>query len=172
MQLLSKDECRSWASQHGFRVNESFRHPIANEVAERLDFLIPSDTGARVALARALWENTGAGAETLLWITDWGVWPSGEHPPLADAARRGLGVDRPLIEAPGHLVTPAESDAGMSILVLSILFLWDCWVLPIGNRPSAFISHDEFGLVDVRHGDRGLAKLLVELDVMQSPSQA
>ena len=93
MQYLTRDEARAWAAAHGYTINESFGRPVAAEVRQPMRFQIPSDAGARVALARALWEASGSNVlEVLVWVTDWGVWLSGEHPPLAEAARRGLGA--------------------------------------------------------------------------------
>jgi hypothetical protein len=167
VQLLSSDKCRTWAASHGFGISESFGHPLADELGPRLSFFIPSDAGARVALARGLWERTGAeSSEALLWITEWGVWPSGEHQPLAEAARRGLGADRPLHESPGHLFGSGEDDAALSILTLSVLVLWDCWLLPAGDLPWVFVSHDEYGVTGTRHGDRGLAAFLRAIEVL------
>jgi hypothetical protein len=166
MKLLTADESRDWALQHGFPINQSFGHPIASEVRPQLLFLMPSDAGARVALARGLWQRAAAeSTESLLWVTDWGVWPSGEHPPLAEAVRRGVGADRPLHEGPGHLFAEGQEDAALSILTLSVLFLWDCWLLPAGEHPCVFVSHDEYGIVGTCHGDGGLAQFLRALDV-------
>ena len=148
MQFLSVEQCRAWASQRGHRVNVAFGHPVASELTPSLRFAIPQDAGARVALARLLWEEAGDGApEALLWITDWGVWPSGEHPPLVEAARRGLGAERALADSPGHLVHAGEDEEGLSVLVLAVLFLWDCWLLSAAQRPAVFVSHDEYGVI-------------------------
>jgi hypothetical protein len=166
VQYLTAEESRTWAGQHGYRINESFRHPLASEVVQPIRFHIPEDAGRRVVLARTLWGTVGHGApEALIWITESGVWPSGEHAPLADAARKGLGAARPLNETPGHLVRLGEDDAGLSILCLAILFLWDCWVLPADGRPSVFLSHDEFGVVGRRGDDHGLQACLRTIGV-------
>lgn len=167
MKSLSTAECRDWSLAHGLPVNESFGHPIPSETINPTEFLIPSDAGARIALARAIWYATAADVESLLWVTDWGVWQSGEHPPLTNAVRTAFGVTKPLIEAPGHLVTGAEADAGSSLFVLSVLNLWDAWLIPAGGRPSVFVSHDEYGIVESRHGDHGVKALLREFDVLK-----
>lgn len=152
MEFLSHAEARAWTERAGFGVNASFTRPIASELVAPLRFGIPEDSGARVALARALWDAAGAGvADTLVWVTEWGVWPSGEHPPLAEAARRGLGAAQPLQATPGHLARAGESDAGLSVLCLAVLFLWDCWVLPTGGS-AVFVSHDEYGAADAAGG--------------------
>ncbi len=65
--------------------------------------------------------------------------------PLFTRFRQALGERRPLIEAPGHLVTPAEADDGLSILIVSLQFVWDCHILTASGRDAIFVSHDEFG---------------------------
>lgn len=164
MNYLTADESRAWAVRHGYHVNGSFGRPLANDGPTPIRFRIPSDAGARVTLARVLWERAGQGApEVLVWVTEWGVWPSGEHLPLAEAARRGFGAERPLYETPGHLAGHGEDDAALGVLCMAVLFLWDCWVLPSDGRPAVFVSHDEYGVVDPKEDDRGLAGLLAEL---------
>ena len=173
MQFLTAEESRQWARRHGFNVNEAFGRPVASEVPGPLRFHIPADAGARVTLARTLWESAGQDApEVLVWVTDWGIWPSGEHVPLAEAARRGLGAEHSLDDRPGHLVRLSESDAGLSILCLAVLFLWDCWLLPADSRPAVFVSHDEFGVADPRGDDRGLEGRLQALGVLADRAQA
>jgi len=146
MQYLTADEARAWAARRGFHVNESFGHPLASELHAPLWFRIPADAGRRVTLARTPREAAAQGApEVLVWVTDWSIWPSGEHWPLAEATRRGFGAERPLDETPGHVARVGEDDAGLSMLCLAVLFLWDCWVLPVGEGPAVFVSHHEFG---------------------------
>lgn len=167
MEYLTADESRAWVGPHGYHVNESFGHPLASEVRTPIRFRIPEDAGARVILARTLWEAAGAGAsEVLVWVTEWGVWLSGEHFPLAEAARRGFGAERPMHETPGHLAHRGEDDAALGVLCMAVLFLWDCWVLPAGAGPALFVSHDEFGVVDPREDDRGLPRRLEALGLV------
>jgi hypothetical protein len=65
--------------------------------------------------------------------------------PFFTRFRQAFGEDRPLIEAPGHLVTPEEVEDALSILVVSVQFCWDCHVLSAAGRDAVFVSHDEYG---------------------------
>jgi hypothetical protein len=51
------------------------------------------------------------------------------HCPTARVFRRGLGEERSLKAAPACLARLAEDDDALSVLVVAILFLWDCWML-------------------------------------------
>ena len=65
------------------------------------------------------------------------------HAPLFLRFREAFGERRPFIQAPGHLIRGDELDDGISILLMTLLFTWDCTVLA-GNEPVAFFcSHDE-----------------------------
>jgi hypothetical protein len=46
--------------------------------------------------------------------------------PLFTRFREAFGEKRPLIETPGHLLTPEEADDAISIIAVSLLFLWSC----------------------------------------------
>lgn len=118
-------------------------------------FSIPEDAGRRVALAKNLLSLLDESAELLVQIGDWAVWPSGQHMPLFDRFRQALGERRPLIEAPGHAIPASERDDAASILVLSVLYLWNCHVLSATSDQALFVSHDEYGWFAVR-GHRSL----------------
>lgn len=174
MQFLTIEEAQTWAEAHGYSVNEAFGRPLVGDVPDITAFPIPSDAGARVNLARVLWESAATGVpEVLVWVTEWGVWPSGEHRPLAEATRRALGAPTQLHESPGHLVRRGEGDDGLSVFCLAILFLWDGWVLPaVQRRPAVFVSHDEHGAVDPRGDDHGLVQRLNSLGVLKDLPRA
>ena len=57
---------------------------------------------------------------------------------------------RPLIEAPGHIVTPAETDDAVSIIATSLLFIWDCYGISSSGRDAFYFSHDEYCYFDSR----------------------
>jgi hypothetical protein len=65
--------------------------------------------------------------------------------PLFARLRQALGESRGPFEAPGHVATSEEADDAVSIMCVSLLFVWDCLVLSDSGRDAAFISHDEFG---------------------------
>ena len=158
MNFLSPDDCRSWATRNGFHFDNRPRHADLEQTGfSSHKFEIPADAGRRVALARLLWESAAQGkAEALLWITEWSVWPSGEHMPLAVSLRRAFGEQRPLIEAPGHQFRLGEDSDALSFLSVALLFLWDAYLLSAGGEVAVFVSHDEYGVLLTRNPDAGL----------------
>lgn len=144
MQFLTASECGQWSTAHGWPWSgRPAVHDLDNRSWARLEFAIPSDAGRRVALLRMLWRATG-GSPRLLWVTDWSVWPSGEHLPLYSLLRERLGDRRALHEAPGHLTaTDEDEDSGLAVATVAVLFLWDLYVL--GEGRGFFLSQDEYG---------------------------
>lgn len=147
MRFLTRSDCARWCEEHGFPVDGQYpKRPIRD--GSLIDFDIPVDAGKRVALCRLLWKIAGGQSEEerLLWIEDWSIWPSGEHLPLWTRLREALGETRSLREAPGCLCSLHDDEDGLTVLVVSCLFLWDCWLF---NKTGAtiFLSHDEFGNV-------------------------
>jgi hypothetical protein len=126
LQFLTEEQSRAWASARKYPLGERPHSVMADSPPFSCqNFTIPSDAGARIALVRAVWSGAGSGQpEALLWVTDWSVWPSSEHMPLAEAVRRGLGEKRPVHVAPGCLVRPGEDDEALAVLVTAVLFLW------------------------------------------------
>jgi hypothetical protein len=118
---------------------------------QRVEFPLPKDSGRKVWLARFLYGLVDPSPELLMWLGDWAVWPSNQHMPLFSRFRQAFGENRPLIDAPGHLVTREEADDAISILAVSMLFYWDCHVLTASGRDVLFVSHDEFGWFSSRN---------------------
>jgi len=81
---------------------------------------------------------------TLLFITEWGVWPSSENWHLYYKLRQTYGDYRLLHEAPGHLFLEHEGEDLASFLQLSMLNGWGGYVLTEANYVNAFFSHDEY----------------------------
>lgn len=80
----------------------------------------------------------------LLWVTEWGIWPSSENWHLYYRLRQSHGDHRLLDEAPGHLFLEYEAEDLASFLQLSMLNGWGGYVLTHANYANAFFSHDEY----------------------------
>ncbi len=81
---------------------------------------------------------------TLLWITEWSIWPSSENWHLYYKLRHNYGDLRLLHEAPGHLFLGHESEDLASFLQVAILNGWGGYILTQADYVNAFFSHDEF----------------------------
>ncbi len=151
MRFLTYAESAGWCSRHRYPTCQHEGHIVgpAPDIKapefECVAFTLPRDAGRRISLARSLYGLLDPSPELLIWLGDWAVWPSGQHMPLFSRFRQAFGEHRPLIEAPAHLVTPDEMEDGISILTISLLFIWDCHLLTASGRDVVFVSHDEVG---------------------------
>jgi hypothetical protein len=151
MRCLTYSESAEWCSHRDFATRhiEGFvvgPHPdIESPPFHLVEFPLSADSGQKVAFGRFLYSLIEPAPELLFWLGDWAVWPSGQHMPLFTRFRQAFGESRPLIDAPGHLLTPEEADDAVSILVVSLQFVWNCHILTSSGRDAVFVSHDEFG---------------------------
>jgi hypothetical protein len=84
----------------------------------------------------------------MLWVTQWGVWPSSENLHLYYRLRASYGERRMLADAPGHLFSVHEKSDLATFTELATLFGWDFYLLPAPRAyRTAFVSHDEFLLL-------------------------
>ena len=138
MRFYSEKECEEWLSGKERRKPdempdvhaEQIRYPerpyrvryLAHWIATSLPYRLP----------------------TLLWITEWGIWPSSENWHLYYKLRQTYGDFRLLQEAPGHLFLEYETEDLASFLQLAMLNGWGGYVLPQADYVNAFFSHDEY----------------------------
>jgi hypothetical protein len=108
-------------------------------------FIIPADSGKRIFLCKDQLGNLDDSVEHLVWITEWGVWPSSERMHIFDRFRISYGEERPLIDAPCALFDSGEIEDLISYVTLAATFLWDVWVFSPGAKQWLFYSHDEYG---------------------------
>lgn len=108
-------------------------------------FNIPTDAGVRIALVDRQLRVFQESDEVLLWIAEWGVWPSSERPHIFERVRKSYGIDATLMEKPGHLVKTEEWDDLATLTTVAALFLWDCYVLEPSGKRAVRYSHDEIG---------------------------
>ena len=104
----------------------------------------PSKPYQMLFLARWIALNITFRQPSLLWITEWGVWPSSENWHLYYKLRRMYGDYRLLHEAPGHLFLDFETEDLASFLQVALLNGWGGYLLTQADFVNAFFSHDEF----------------------------
>jgi|GEM_PF-5234092 len=124
---------------------------------------IPADSGDKVRLARALNFPLSGIGPTWVWIDEWGIWPTCEHMVLFDGYRRGHGEERALGEAPFHLFGPEEGDELISVLSLTLFFVWGAHIVSADRSVRIRISHDGWIDAAVAADQTALAPRVVEV---------
>ena len=145
MRFLTPAEWQAWCSERQVPLREVgwIRPDISADHFHIADVPYKSDSGGKIGMARFLYSLVRPEPETLLLVDEWAVWPSSQHMPLFTRFRQALGESRPLIETPGHLVCASDSNDDVSIIVTSLLFIWDCYGISSSGRDAFYISHDE-----------------------------
>ena len=138
MRFYTKEECETWLSGRQRR-----KPDLTPDVhVERIRY--PPEPYRIFCIAHWIASALTYHRSTLLFITEWGIWPSSENWHLYYKLRQTYGDNRLLHEAPGHLFLEHESEDLASFLQISILNGWGGYVLTEANSVNAFFSHDEY----------------------------
>lgn len=81
----------------------------------------------------------------LLWVTETGIWFSAEHADLFLRYRRSYGEGRFVSEAPVHFFeTQHDTDALISVLYITLGFVWGAEICSLDRSVAMTVSHDEW----------------------------
>jgi hypothetical protein len=118
--------------------------------------------GATYALARriASWVNLGFTRYSLLWITEYGIWPSSENLHLYYKLRHSYNEHRALGDAPGNEFMYFEEADLATFIDLVIQFGWGGFLFG-SAKVYMTISHDEWMLIEC---EEPLDKIIVDLE--------
>ena len=137
MRFYTQQECEEWLSgRHRAK-------PDAAPDARRERISYPPEPRIRFFahwMATSLTHRMPA----LLWVIEWGIWPSSENWHLYYRLRQSYQDQRLLDEAPGHLFLEHEAEDLASFLQVAMLNGWGGYLLTQADYVNAFFSHDEF----------------------------
>jgi hypothetical protein len=138
MQFYTPQQCEEWLEKRA-RVR-----PDQNTSLSLERFEYPHEAYRFFPIARAIAHTIVYRQPTLLWVTEWGIWPSSENWQLYYKLRQTYGDCQLLQDAPGHLFLEYESEDLGTFLQLAMLCGWGGYVLTEANFVNAFFSHDEY----------------------------
>lgn len=138
MRFYTQQECEEWLS--GLEREKPDASPDMHR--ERVPY--PSKPHGIRFFARWIATSLTYRMPALLWITEWGIWPSSENWHLYYKLRQTYQDQRLLQEAPGHLFLGHEAEDLASFLQTAMLNGWGGYLLTQENYVNAFFSHDEF----------------------------
>lgn len=147
MQCFTPTECSEWLRQRD--IAEAPRGvPV-------WQFGLPKEAGRIIAFTRSLFLAFGDFPGGLLVFTDWALYRPDEMA-LIDSLRRRHGERRPLIEAPGHVFTPAEVSEATGQSYLPIIFAWSAYMYLASGLATVYFWEGD--LVDFWTSDSGATK--------------
>ena len=105
---------------------------------------LPPDSGRKTALSRAIASLFRYDEEAILWIDEFGIWPSSEDWHLFTTFRGSLGEQSQLYEKPGHLFSREDLVSISSILAMTLYFIWGAVLYSPRQDLLVRVSHDEW----------------------------
>jgi len=138
MRYCTREECENWLRER----NRQKPDAIKDISFERIAYPLP---GYRIR-PLALWIATSLTFRmpALLWVTEWGIWPSSENWHLYYKLRQSYGNLELLPQTPGHLFLEHEAEDLASFLQIAMLNGWGGYVLTQADNVNVFFSDDEF----------------------------
>jgi hypothetical protein len=149
MHFIEINEIREWIEERAVILasGDKFQIPETALVLSKPFGQAVDPRGQEEAVATACVESIGAWDECLLWVQEWGVWPSSENWPAYYQARGQQGELRSLDVAPGHLFNVSETPLLIRFLQLVLENAWEAQLVSLlqGQAMSrACVSHDEW----------------------------
>ena len=138
MRFYTQEECDKWLGDRG-RVKPELAPVVCSD---RVDY--PKELHMVFATAGWIARSLVFRQPTLLWITEWGIWPSSENWHLYYRLRQSYGDHGLLHEGPGHLFLEHESEDLGSFIQIAMLNGWGGYILTHADYVNAFFSHDEY----------------------------
>ena len=138
MRFYAVEQCEQWLRDaHRVLPNEEPEKSI-----ERVSF--PEKPYQLLHFAQWIASSITYRQPTLLWITEWGIWPSSENWHLYYRLRQTYSDQQLLDEAPGHLFLQHETEDIASFLQMAMLNGWGGYLLTQADYVNVFFSHDEY----------------------------
>lgn len=138
MRFYTESECEAWLSGRGRKKPDL----IPEAHTERIEY--PPQPYQVFYTAHWIATELTYRRPTLLWITEWGIWPSSENWHMYYKLRQTYRDSRLLHEAPGHLCLEHEAEDLATFLQIAMLNGWGGYLLTEANYVNAFFSHDEY----------------------------
>jgi hypothetical protein len=148
MKSISREEAIGWMVQHlpaETPLQQVTQLPQLDAVGYgRMSIPFPVDSSHKCALVQLVYKECLSKEQCLLvHVKEWQIFPSCGHIPLLLRLRQALGEWRPIEKCPGHLFCAAEGDDAISIILMAMLFYWDCLVVSESGKVVLYVSHDE-----------------------------
>jgi hypothetical protein len=149
MKGLARKDFAEWCRARGLESVDRERPHYRD--ADHHSFLVklPNRPSRVVALARWCFPSSDyydSFQGAMIWFRDWGIWNEADEAMGARVIgqmRAGLGENRDLMEAPGHIFSDKEFLDARAFWTWPIILGWDAILFPAKGDYFVFNSHDE-----------------------------
>lgn len=141
MRCLTPAEVSSWLATHELPADPYNQPDTASRHYHQCELL--KEYPPIRFFIRGLLAEIGNAGPLLILPTDWSAYQPDEMIAI-DAIRRLSGETRPLIEAPGHLLDPADTETAVALFSLFTTYQWTCWVHSPADRSVLLSWEGEF----------------------------
>jgi len=146
VKFLTPDECGRFYKEHdafGIAEAESLQSQ-SKKPAGGPFLMVTGQHGSQFYLPAKIASWLGEWDEALLWVTDWGIWPSSENQYTYYRVRQSYGDTHNVKEYPGHLFEKGETKDLLSFVELLVWFGWGFHIVTVPKSIQCFHSHDEW----------------------------
>ncbi len=147
MKSLSSQEARRWCENANVPIN---KNGLPDSTSLRHRFELPDSADERSALASRHLDLLVGKHRTMVWITEWNVWPSLSGMEKFRNVRNALGETRELIDIPAFLLSNIEEPSIRDMVDIAVRHLWDVHIIAKSPKHWAYFSHDEHGASSTR----------------------
>jgi|SRR6266540_2885714 len=150
MQIIDKNEIMIWLDKR--KLLDHRGELLHTEFTELSQYKFPVDSGKKTALSKTIASFFDTDSEALLWINEFGIWPSSEDINLFNGFRRSLGEFSALTVKPGHIFSSNDLETIGSLLSMILYFCWGAVLVSTSKNLIIKISHDE--IIDIFARDK------------------
>ena len=136
--FYTASECEEWLNDRGRLLPDKIEG-IHTETVK-----YPTEDYHILFLANWIAKQITCQEPALLWITEWGIWPSSENWHLYYKLRQSHEDQRLLEEAPGHYFLKHKMEELTSFIQVAMQNGWGGYVLTGLDQVHCFFSHDEY----------------------------
>ena len=137
MRFYTVQECEEWLAGRERVLHEK----VPGVLTVQLSY--PPSPGRILYYAQWIGSKITCREPTLLWITEWGIWPSSENWHIYYKLRQSYGDGHLLHESPGHFFLNFECEDLASFLQLAMLNGWGGYVLgPVNTTRADGVASD------------------------------
>jgi hypothetical protein len=161
--VLSKEMSMAWVKNSGFKEDCL---SWTSEETFSIEFTVPNEVFKVQALCTELSSWIGEPNEWMVWIKSWPFYKP-EEMAVIQAMRRGWGVQKKLIDAPGHVFQHKNSEA-LGLFMLTLLFGWDAMFAPVPSNVAVITyAHEGLGTVITKSKELSsvIKKKMEELEI-------